>query len=232
MTAPQADLQTGYLDVSGLTDSEPYTESLAGTYSMADENAEPPAVTLFKYAGKNGEEYLFDKAGRLRGYSSGKATGAAAFTESLKSEEILRQTCDEVLASYIDDYAEYTEIQSQYYDNDSVTYNLAMQHQTADGISDFALIRLNEAGEVHDISISYADADGDCANKNFVTDEDKAGFEKQAEPFLQALADYSAEVKYRQYKHVNGKLYAYYEFSYMDPNTGLATGSKLLIFVR
>ena len=48
----------------------------------------------------------------------------------------------------------------------------------------------------------------------------------------EALADYSAKVNYTQYKHAGGRLYAFYEFTYTDPTTGLETGSKLLIFVR
>lgn len=230
--APKAELQTGYLDSSDLTEAETYTQSVIGNYEMADENAEEPVAELTRYTSPDGEVFSFDRAGRLCSYSSGKATGAVSSAESLRAEDILRQTCDEVLSSYIGDYAEYTEILSQYYESDSRTYNLAMEHKIADGIQDYALIRLDEAGEVHDISISYADLDGDCADKNFVTDEDKADFEQQAAPYLEALADYSGTVNYRQYKHVGGKLYAFYEFAYTDPATGLAAGSKLLVFVK
>ena len=230
--APKAELQTGYLDSSDLTETETVTQSIIGNFEMADENAEEPVSVLTRYSSPDGETFTFDKAGRLCSYSSGKATGAVAFTESLKAEDVLRATCDEVLSSYISDYAEYTEITSQYYESDSVTYNLAMEHKIADGIQDYALIRLNEAGEVHDISISYADLDGDCTDKDFITDADKADFEKQRTPYMTALEDYSCEVTYTQYKHAGGKLYAFYELTYTDQTTGLESGTKRLVFVK
>lgn len=227
-----APLQTGYFDVSGLTAGKTDSQSVAGNFEMADENAEVPAVELRYYTGAGGAEFCFDHAGRLRSYSSGKTNGARAFTESLKSEEILRSACDEVLSSYISDYADYTEIASQYYEDDNVTYNLAMEHVIADGIADYALIRLDETGEVYDLSISYADLDGDCADKNFVTDDDKAYFEEQVQPYLTALDDYSASVTYIQYKHLNGKLYAFYEVTYTDGMSGIEAGAKQVIFVK
>ena len=229
--APKAELQTGYFDVSGLTDSETYSENLAGNYTMADEKADPPAAVFTRYTSPDGEKFLFDQAGRLRSYAAA-SPASAENTGELRKEEELRAFCDSVLSSYLPDYAEFTEITSRYYETESNTYDLAMEHKIADGIADYALIRLDTAGEVLDISISYADADGDCAEKNFVTDEDKAYFEKQAAPYLEALADYSAKVNYTQYKHAGGRLYAFYEFTYTDPTTGLETGSKLLIFVR
>ena len=230
--APKAELQTGYLESSDLTETEVYTQPVSGNYEMADENAELPAAELTRYTSSDGETFSFDKAGRLCSYSSGAATGASGSAEPLKAEEQLRQTCDEVLSSYIDDYAAYTEITSQYYESDSHTYNLAMEHKIADGITDYALIRLDEKGEVLDLSISYADLDGDCADRNFVTDDDKAYFEEQVQPYLTALEDYQAAVTYTQYKHLNGKIYAFYEITYTDAAAGIEAGAKQVIFCK
>jgi hypothetical protein len=228
--APAAELQTGYFDIGTLTALEPVEEDAAANYDMADVNTKRPIETFFCYQSEDGADYRFDNAGRLRRYNSNKTTGSAS-ADSLKTEEELHELCDKVLTSYIPDYAEYTEITSQYYEGDSGTYNLAMEHKIAEGIADYALIRLDDAGEVFDLSITYANADGDSAG-NFLTEEDRAYFDEQAEPFLTALEGYPGEVSYMQYKKIGGKLYAFYEFSYTDKGTGLTAGEKLLVFQK
>ena len=221
-------LQTGYLDSAVLNEGEPYSEELAANYEMADDSAEPPVDAQTKYERPDGAVFVFDKAGRLRSYT---AADSPAASDTRKPEDELRGICGAVLGSYIPDYADYTEILSQYYENDSNTFNLAMEHVIADGIADYALIRLDTAGEVADLSISYADADGDAA-QDFVTDADRAYFAQQAQPYLTALEDYDAEVTYTHFKHVDGKLYAFYEITYTDPTAGITAGQKRVIFVK
>lgn len=229
-TNSPVELQTGWLEPGELTEGEPYTQEIASNYEMADESATPPAVTYASYENAAGAVFQYDPAGRLRSYTAAANTTAPA--EPTQDETALRAVCDEVLASYIPDYAEYTEIASQYYLDGGETYNLAMEHVIADGIADYALIRLDTEGNVHDLSISYADEDGDSTEKNFITDEDKAYFEEQAQPYLTALEDYPSEVTYTHYKRLDGKLYAFYEITYTDSGTGLTAGQKLLTFVK
>ena len=227
---PAAELQTGYFDTANLTALDPITEDAGANYDLADAGAERPAETFFSYHSADGADLQFDNAGRLRRYLSNQ-TASHTFTESLKGEEELRSICDTVLSGYIANYTEYTEITSQYYEGDSGTYNLAMEHKIAEGIADYALIRLDDAGEVYDLSITYANADGDN-DGNFLTDEDRAYFDKQAEPFLNALEGCPGEVTYVQYKKIGGRLYAFFEFSYMDKGTGLTAGQKLMVFQK
>ena len=227
------ELQTGALDISDLTEGEPYTEEAAPNYEMADENLDPPVETYYRYESADGEVFLFDPAGRLRRYTDHieAQTGEAVSAEPKYSEEELRGICDEVLSGYIANYSEFTEITSQYYSNDSATYNLAMEHQIADGIADYALIRLDTEGNIHDLSISYSNADGDNTG-DFITDEDRAYFDEQAQPYLTALDDYPSEVTYTHYKKIGGKCYAFYEITYTDTMTGLTAGQKLIAFVK
>lgn len=225
---PAAELQTGYFDTANLTVLEPVTEDAASNYDMADVNATRPTETFFQYQNADGADLQFDNAGRLRRYASNKTTGSAS-PDSYQKEEALHALCDTVLSGYIANYAEYTEITSQYYEGDSGTYNLAMEHQIAEGIADYALIRLDDAGEVYDLSITYANADGDN-DGNFLTDEDKAYFNEQTTPYLSALEGYPGELSYVQYKKIGGRIYAFCEFSYKDSSTGLTAGEKLLVF--
>ena len=226
-----AQLQAGYLDVSALSEHDTFNEELAGNYEMADENAEAPVNELLHYRTEDGKAYLFDRTGRLRRYSSVTEDSTPADAEQSHTDEEYRAIRDTVLSSYLADYADFTEITSEF-NSDNKTYNLAMEHKIADGIADYALIRLDAAGELYDLSISYADADGDCAGQNFVTDDDKVYFEEQVKPYLTALQDYSAEVTYISYKHLNGKVYAFYEVTYTDGATGIEAGSKRVIFVQ
>ena len=229
--APAAELQTGYFDTADLTARESCTENAAANYEMADEAAAPPVETFLQYEDADGGIFLFDKAGRLRRYSSHISDDSAP-VESLKEESELRSICDAVLSGYLSDYDAYTEITSQYYEGNSRTYNLAMEHKIADGIADYALIRLDEAGAVYDLSITYADADGDSTSPNFMTDADISYFDEQVQPYLTALDDYPGAVTYVHYKKINGKLYAFYELTYTDTGTGLTAGQKLLAFTK
>lgn len=226
---PPAELQAGWLDLSGLNGGTFYENDLTGSYEMADENAAPPVDRFWRCTTLDGEMFLFDESGRLRSYT---IAADAADAEQVYSEEELHGICDEVLSSYIADYEDFTEITTAYYNSETATYNLAKEHKIAEGISDYALVRVTTQGEVHDLNIMYADSDNQCDDTDFVTDSDKAYFEKKVQPYLTALSDYTAQVQYISYKHTGGKLYAFYEVTYTDPAAGIEAGSKKVIFVK
>lgn len=228
---PAPHLQTGYLDTAGLQGGEAVTsDQTSELYSMADETAEPPVATVYRYTDSAGGQYTFDKAGRLCSYQRAESNPSQP-DSTPKDKSALHSVCEEVLMSYLPDYAEFTSITDGLAD-DGASYNIALEHTIAEGIREFALVRVDQGGGLMDLAFIYADVDGDCPDKNFVTDADKAYFAKQFQPYETALDGHSAEVTFLQYKHMNGRLYAFCELTYTDDSTGMESGTKRLIFVK